>query len=162
MSVKFESAVIFVRDVGASRGFYEGLLGQEVMMDYGPNVVFKGGFAIWEVEHASQIVFGQPPEEEGRLGRDNLELYFETEDLDAAWTKLSNAGVEVVHPLREQPWGQRVLRVYDPDGHVVELGEPIPVFVHRFLDQEMAAEAVAERTSLPVEVVREIEKTRDR
>jgi catechol 2,3-dioxygenase-like lactoylglutathione lyase family enzyme len=162
MDVKFESAVIFVRDVEASRGFYEGLLGQEVVMDHGPNVAFKGGFAIWEVEHASQIVFGQPPEGTDRLGRDNLELYFETDDLDAAWTQLSDAGVAVVHPLREQPWGQRVLRVYDPDGHVVELGEPIPVFVRRFLDQGMAAEAVAERTSLPVEVVREIGRSRDK
>jgi catechol 2,3-dioxygenase-like lactoylglutathione lyase family enzyme len=162
MSVKFESAVIFVRDVEASRGFYEGLLGQEVMMDHGPNVAFRGGFAIWEIEHASQIVFGQPPEGEGRLGHDNLELYFVTDDLDTAWTQLSNAGVEVVHPLREQPWGQRVLRVYDPDGHVVELGEPIPVFVRRFLDQGMSVEAVAERTSLPVEVVREIGRSRDK
>lgn len=30
MSIQFQSAVLFVRDVQVSRPFYEGLLGQEV------------------------------------------------------------------------------------------------------------------------------------
>jgi uncharacterized Zn finger protein len=90
------------------------------------------------------------------LGQDNFELYFETEDLDAIWTRLSNASVEVVHPVHEQPWGQRVIRVYDPDGHIVEVGEPMPLVIARFLAQGMAAEEVAERTLMPLEVVQQI------
>jgi hypothetical protein len=31
--------------------------------------------------------------------------------------------VEYVHPLREQPWRQRVVRFYDPDHHIIEVGE---------------------------------------
>ena len=30
----------------------------------------------------------------------------------------------LVHPIRMEPWGQRVFRIFDPDKHVVELGEP--------------------------------------
>jgi hypothetical protein len=70
--------------------------------------------------------------------------------------RFQETGVEFVHPLREQPWGQRVVRVYDPDGHIVEVGEPIPVFVARFLGQGMSMEQAAERTSVPVEVVQQI------
>jgi hypothetical protein len=58
--------------------------------------------------------------------------------------------------LREQPWGQRVFRVYDPDGHIVEIGEPMPVVIQRFLAQGMSAEEAAERTSMPLEIVQKI------
>ena len=27
--------------------------------------------------------------------------------------------------LRELPWGQRALRVYDPDGHFIDIGSPL-------------------------------------
>ncbi len=154
--VQFQSAVFFVRDVQAARYFYEDLLGQTVAMDHGPNVGFEGGFAIWQIDHALQTIFGRAPQAAGRLGRENSELYFEAVDLEAIWVRLSDAGVAVVHPLREQPWGQRVVRVYDPDGHIVEVGEPMWVVVQRFLAQEMSAAAVAERTSMPLAVVEQI------
>jgi hypothetical protein len=49
-----------------------------------------------------------------------------------------------------------VFRVYDPDGHIVEIGEPMPVVIHRFLAQGMSAEEAAERTSMPLEIVQKI------
>jgi uncharacterized glyoxalase superfamily protein PhnB len=33
--------------------------------------------------------------------------------------------VDLIHPIVEQAWGQRVFRFYDPDGHAVEVGEPL-------------------------------------
>ena len=156
MAVQYQSAVLFVRDIQTSRHFYEDLLGQTVEMDFGPNVGYKGGFAIWQVDHAHQMIFERSPDATQGLGRDNFELYFETADLDAAWTRLSNQGIKVVHSVREQPWGQRVARVYDPDGHVVELGEPMPIVIARFLAQGMSVEAVAERTSMPLEIVQQV------
>ena len=154
MNIEFESAVVFVKDVAASRQFYEGVLGQEVFMDFGPNVSFAGGlFAIWQVDHAHEILFGKPS---GEVGQGELEVYFESDDVNGVVKRFEEAAVEFVHPLREQPWGQRVVRVYDPDGHIVEVGEPIPVFVARFLSQGMSVEQVAERTSVPVEVVQQI------
>jgi catechol 2,3-dioxygenase-like lactoylglutathione lyase family enzyme len=148
--------VFFVQDIGVSRRFYEDLLGQEVAMDHGLNVGFVGGFALWQAEHAHQIIFDRSTPETEQLGHENCEIYFETQYLDTAWERLSGAGVQVVHPVREQPWGQRVFRVYDPDGHIVELGEPMPFVVQRFLGQGMTAEAVAQRTSMPVEIVQQM------
>jgi uncharacterized glyoxalase superfamily protein PhnB len=153
MGIAFQSSVLFVEDAAASRQFYEVLLGQEVLMDHGPNVAFVGGFAIWQTDHAHQITFGESPAE---LGQGSCELYFETENLDAAWARLSESDVKVVHPLREQPWGQRVFRLYDPDGYIVELGEPMPVVVQRFLSEGFSTEEVAERTSMPLGVVQQI------
>ena len=156
MSITFQSSVIFVKDIKASRHFYEDLLGQEVLMDFGPNVGFVGGFAIWQVDHAYEMIFGKPSDETSQLGRGNLEVYFETDDLDAAWARLSGADVEFVHPLREHPWGQRGFRSCDPDGHIVELAEPMPAVIRRFLAQGMSAEEIAKRTFMPVEVVQQI------
>jgi catechol 2,3-dioxygenase-like lactoylglutathione lyase family enzyme len=156
MTIQFQSSVLFVRDIQASRRFYEELLGQEVEMDFGANVGYKGGFAIWQVDSAFEMIFERPADAEARLGRDNLELYFESPDLDIVWTRLSSQGVEVVHPLRQQPWGQRVIRVLDPDGHVVEIGEPMSIVIARLLAQGMKAEAVAERTLMPLEFVQQV------
>ena len=151
MNIKFESAVVFVKDVAASRQFYEGVLEQEVFMDFGPNVSFAGGsFAIWQVDHAHEIMMG---EASGEVGQGELEVYFESDDVNGVVVRFEEAGIKFVHPMREQPWGQRVVRVYDPDGHIIEVGEPIPVFVTRFLQEGMTVEQAAERTSVPVEVV---------
>jgi uncharacterized glyoxalase superfamily protein PhnB len=46
------------------------------------------------------------------------ELYFEEEDLDYFLQKLNAVdSIEYVHDLKEQPWGQCVIRFYDPYMH---------------------------------------------
>jgi predicted enzyme related to lactoylglutathione lyase len=160
MNIKFESAVVLVKDVATSRQFYEGVLEQEVFMDFGPNVSFAGGaFAIWQVDHAHGIMFGKPS---GEVGQGEMEVYFESDDVNGVVERFEEAGVKFVHPMREQPWGQRVVRVYDPDGHIVEVGEPIPVFVTRFLSQGISVEQAAERTGIPVEAVQQIAASVDK
>jgi catechol 2,3-dioxygenase-like lactoylglutathione lyase family enzyme len=159
MKIKYESAVIMVKDIAASRQFYEEVLGQEVFMDFGPNVSFADGrFAIWQVDHAHEIMFGKPSDE---VGHGEMEFYFESEDLAAVVERFEGAGVEFVHPLREQPWGQRVVRVYDPDRHIVEVGEPMSAVVLRLLNQGMSVEQATERTGMPVEVVWQIAAASD-
>lgn len=153
MTIKFCSSVLFVKDIAASRHFYEDLLGQQVDMDLGVNVGYVGGFAIWEIESAFSMIYHHAPEARERLGGDNLELYFETEALDAVQQRLSETGVKLVHEIYEQPWGQRALRVYDPDGHIVELGEPMPFVMKRMLDQGMDKEEISARTFMPLPVV---------
>jgi catechol 2,3-dioxygenase-like lactoylglutathione lyase family enzyme len=145
--------VLFVCDIQASRAFYETLLGQKVVIDHGPNIGFEGGFALWQAEHAARTIFEHPLMDGCKNGRDNCELYFEAEDIAHEWQRLNAAGAEMVHPLREQPWGQQVFRLYDPDGHIVEIGEPMSVVIQRLLAQGMTAEEVAQHTSMPLEVV---------
>jgi catechol 2,3-dioxygenase-like lactoylglutathione lyase family enzyme len=160
MKVQFRSAVLLVRDLAAARRFYEGLLGQTVLIDHGPNVGFAGGFALWQADHAATTVGeGWEPAAGGHCGHG--ELYFECDDLDAAWAALAETDAPVAHPIREQPWGQRVLRVYDPDGHMVELGEPMDVVVRRFLAAGLDVEAVAARTAMPPAVIAQLARTRE-
>jgi catechol 2,3-dioxygenase-like lactoylglutathione lyase family enzyme len=156
MSITFQGPVIMVKDVELSRKFYEELLGQKVIADYGPVVGFEGGLSLWQVDHAYSLMFNTVFNDKTSLGRKNMELCFEESDIHAAWANISASNVALVHPLQEQPWGQLVFRIYDPDGHIIEVGEPIPVFVRRFLSQGMSIEEVSVRTSVPPEAVRQI------
>ena len=57
------------------------------------------------------------------------------------------------------PLGQRAFRVHDPDGHIVELGEPMPVVIHRLLGQGMTPAAVAKQTGMPLAIVEQVAAT---
>lgn len=156
MGIKFVSAVIMVKEVNASREFYEGLLGQKVSMDHGPNVAFEGGFAIWQRDHASEIIFKKPHPAPIPAGCHAMEIYFETETLDEIREKLKAKNIEFVHDLIEQPWGQRVLRVYDPDSSIVEVGEPMSCVIIRLLNTGLDEEEIVKRTFMPLEIIRQI------
>ncbi len=56
----------------------------------------------------------------------------------------------------EQPWGQRVLRVYDPDGAIVEVGEPMSCVIIRLFKAGLAEEEIVKRTFMPLEIIRQI------
>jgi catechol 2,3-dioxygenase-like lactoylglutathione lyase family enzyme len=152
MDIKLVSSVLFVKDIQASRHFYETVLGQKVLIDHGPNVGFEGGFAIWQTDHAHQMIFGTL---QGK-GKDNSELYFETNTLDDFLNTLEDQAVKFIHPIREQPWGQRVVRFYDLDDNIIEVGEPMPAVIVRYTQQGLTAEQIAAKTSMPLEIVKQI------
>lgn len=46
MKLRNLSVALFVRDIEISRHFYVDILGQEIDLDFGGNIIFKSGFAI--------------------------------------------------------------------------------------------------------------------
>lgn len=159
MTAKFISSAIFVKDIQTSRHFYEDVLNQKVDIDFGLSVGYIGGFSIWQGEHAYQTIFGISASDISQLGAKNFEFCFEVDDLDDMLTRVTQANVTFVHPVIEQPWGQRVFRVSDPDGHIVEFGEPMSVVIHRYITGGMSVEDAARRTGMPLEIVAEIAKS---
>ena len=149
MAMKFEGALFAVRSMAVSRPFYENVLGRRVALDMGTNLVFEGGPVLQE-NFSGLAGF---PEENTVYRAYNGEIYFETQELDAEAERLRAAGVELLHDVREYPWGQRVIRFFDPDGHIIELGEDMRVVVLRFLDQGLSVDDVARRTGYPPNVV---------
>ena len=53
--------------------------------------------------------------------------------------------ISYVHPVIEHRWGQRAVRIYDPDRHIIEIGEPLPAVARRFAGQGMDVEQIARR-----------------
>ena len=163
MNIRFQKALLLVKDVAISRTFYEQTLQQKIEYDFGEDVVFKGGFAIHYANHLSQLLFNRPnPLIDDRLGKENFELYFECDFLDDVFNKLMESGITFIHTMKEQPWGQRVFRFYDPDHHIVEIGEPMSAVIRRYLKQGIPDTEVASRTSMPIEEVAKIESEIDK
>ena len=82
------------------------------------------------------------------------EVYFEEDDFDTFAKKLQTFGIHYVHPIKEHDWRQRVVRFYDPDCHIIEVGENIKFVCKRFLDEGMTPEQVAERMDVPMRFVK--------
>ena len=147
--MKFKNPLLVVADMDKSVEFYKKVLGLHVIMDFGANKTLTGGLCLqtletWrELTGAGEISFG---------GRD-AELYFEEDDFDKFSEKLEKFDLGYVHPIKEHAWGQRVVRFYDPDRHIIEVGENMKAVCKRFLDSGMTPEQVAARMNVPMKFV---------
>jgi catechol 2,3-dioxygenase-like lactoylglutathione lyase family enzyme len=149
--MKFICPLITVSDMDRSREFYENVLGQKVKYDFGENIDFEGHFSIHLRSHFSQLIDNK----EITSGTNNFELYFEHENLGQMEERLNNFGVEFVHKVREQPWRQKVMRFYDPDGHMIEVGESMEYLSYRLHREGMEVEKISQMTSMPESFIRE-------
>ena len=151
--MEYRCALLAVRDVKKSLAFYQKWFGMEVEVDLGWNIGLKGGLSLQE--HFAELV-GLP--QESVLSRPhNMEIYFESEDLDAFERRLREDPTVVrVHPVKEYPWRQRVLRIYDPDGHIIEIGESMSMVFKRLVAEGNTVEETARITEHPVAFVRAV------
>ncbi len=157
MELKNCTTVLFVKDIEISKKFYTDLLGLTVVMDFGgTNITFKEGFAIWQIAPGNIIPT--------TLGTENIinpdaasrfEQCFETDDIDVIYKKLKDNGVGFLHEINTEIWGQRTIRFYDPDGHLIEIGEEMSIFLNRIYEEEgKDLEATSKRTFVPVETLK--------
>jgi len=145
--MKYEALCLAVKDVAASKKFYQDLIGLEIETDWGINVGFKGGIAL---QQDFDKVIGVP-KESIMTHSNNMELVFEADDFAAFIEKLNNyPNIELVKGgVVEQPWGQRGIHFYDLDGHIIEVGEKFLHVIQRFISSGMSVEQVAERCGMP-------------
>lgn len=153
MNIKFHSSVIITKDIELMKQFYTEVLHQEVAFDFGGCIVFKNGFSLWKLDQNHTITkkTGSAFHESGNK---NMELCFETDDFDAVVGFLEQKGLNYLHKVYEENWGQQTLRFYDPENNLVEVGETLDCFIKRFHAQGMNAEAISKRTSVPVDYIK--------
>jgi catechol 2,3-dioxygenase-like lactoylglutathione lyase family enzyme len=150
--IKFVCPLILVEDMAVSRRFYEDCLGQKARFDFGVNLEFEGHFALYQKAHYETLL-GDPQRFPITLKSNWGELYFEAGDIDDVHHQLQLAGAEFIHGVKEEPWGQRTLRVYDPDGHIIDIGESLETTVTRMDQQGVPVEGIMQKTGLPREFV---------
>lgn len=154
--MKFHSSVIFVSNIIKSKDFYIRLLNQQIEHDFGKNVILKSGLALWEIQ--AEHVINRKLETKGISNR--FELYFETELINETYERLKNEEIEFLHEIREEPWGQRTIRFFDYDKHLVEIGEPLETFVKNMNNTGLSINQIAEKSGIPVETISIILKKR--
>ncbi|WP_405603325.1 VOC family protein [Streptomyces sp. NBC_01410] len=122
MNVSASTLSLTVADVDASREFLGTHLGFQVAMA-------DDGFASLTREDAAvDIVLLRrgtevlPAEQRDREAT-GLILALTVTDLDAEEARLRAAGAPITMPLREEPWGERLFQMTDPNGVVIQLVE---------------------------------------
>lgn len=126
MDLKFINPIVFVKDIRVSKAFYAETLGLSVIEDHGSFVLFENHLGIHQARELAITIWDviAPSDTNRPQGRQNLLLYFETTALEKTFAHLKDQ-VELIHSIQQQAWGQKVFRFYDPDGHVIEIGEPL-------------------------------------
>ena len=145
----YTSTLIAVSDMEKSRQFYHDVLGMNVVADFGANVTLNGGIVLQTLDTWISFIRTDKVVLPNNAG----ELYFEEEDLDAFLENLKQFDICYVHPLFEHRWGQRVVRFYDPDKHIIEVGEKLDTVILRFMEQGLSAEETAIRMDIPLDFV---------
>lgn len=147
--MKLNSPMLVVTDINKSVDFYKKVFGLRVVMDFGANKTLTGGLALQTIETFKEFI----GKDEICFGGNNFEIYFEEDDFYKFINRLNECDLEYVHPVKEHSWGQRVVRIYDPDRHIIEIGENMKVVCRRFLASGMTPEQVAMRMDVPIKFV---------
>ncbi len=146
----YKGTLIAVKNMEESKKFYHDILGMNVVGDFGANVQLDGGLFLQTLDTWGSFINNK----EVFLKNNAGELYFEVTDIDEFYKKLQVANIEYVHELLEHRWGQRVVRFYDPNHHIIEVAEDISMVVKRFFHNGMTPEQVAQRMDVPLDYVK--------
>jgi hypothetical protein len=134
----------------ASKRFYMDLFDLKISVDLGENVFFTDGFAL-QYDYAR--LAGIDPDTVMKKSH-NFELYFEEENFDAFLKILEKRkDIDYVHKVKKYPWQQRVVRIYDPDKHIIEIGESMAYIVKQYLAEGKTIEETAVIIQHPVAAV---------
>ena len=147
--LKYSNTLFVVSDINKSIEFYEEVIGDRLIMNFGKNVVFESGLSL----HENKLWNGA----EVKFGGNDAELYFIEDDFDGFIEYLKEFDdIKYVHNIETIDSGQRVVRLYDPDNHVVEIGEDINCVIRRLLAEGMTIEQVSQKSQFPIEYVQQM------
>lgn len=119
--MRLKNILIVVKDIEKSKQFYHDLFGLELVLDNDGNMILTEGLVlqdekIWKDFWGKEII----PQ------NNSCELYFEERNIEAFVEKLEKLypSVNYANRLMTHSWGQKVVRFYDPDGNLIEVGTP--------------------------------------
>jgi len=109
--------VIPVADMVVSLAFYRQGFGLEVTFENGDPVTYAVLKKDAAEVHLSACSDPSP--------RSQNVMHLLVTDADAAAASCVAAGGELVEEVRDAPWGMRTFVVRDPDGHRIDVGQPL-------------------------------------
>ena len=120
--MRLKNILIVVNDIEKSRKYYHDLFGLEMIVDNDGNMILTEGLVLQEEKYWKGFLGKEI------IGKNNsCELYFEESDIEGFLQKLERMypETEYVNTLMTHSWGQRVIRFYDQDGNLIEVGTPV-------------------------------------
>ena len=120
--MKLKNILIVVKDIEKSRKFYHDLFGLDLVLDNDGNMILTEGLVLQDEKIWKRFL------DRDIISKSNsCELYFEEQDIESFVEKLERLypTIEYINPLITHSWGQRVIRFYDLDGNLIEVGTPM-------------------------------------
>jgi catechol 2,3-dioxygenase-like lactoylglutathione lyase family enzyme len=120
--MRLKNFLIVVKDIEIAKQFYHDLFGLDVLVDFDGNMILTDGLVLQEEKYWREFL------QKEIIHRNNSsELYFEESDIESFVEKLEQLypDIDYVNSLMTHSWGQKVVRFYDPDGNLIEVGTPI-------------------------------------
>jgi lactoylglutathione lyase len=114
--------ILTTRELAPMLAFYRDLLGATVEYEF-PGLDDEPGYVGLEVGTAHLGIGRDPDDVSAPSSRFSLWVY--AEDCDAAVEHLRANGVTIVAEPADQPWGERLARVWDPDGNEILIGQRV-------------------------------------
>ena len=120
--MKLKNVLIAVKDIEKSRKFYHDLFDIDLVLDNDGNMILTEGLVLQD-EKVWKSFLGEDVVPKSN----SCELYFEEQDIESFVEKLEKRypDIEYVNRLMAHNWGQRVVRFYDLDGNLIEVGTPM-------------------------------------
>lgn len=120
--MRLKNILIVVSDIERSKKFYHDLFGLNVVLDNDGNVIMTDGLVLQD-ERIWKEFIGKDITSESN----SCELYFEHYDVEGFAKQLDELypDIKYVNRLMTHSWGQQVVRFYDPDGNLIEVGTPM-------------------------------------
>ena len=120
--MKLKNVLIVVKDIEKSKQFYTELFGLDLLLDNGGNMILTEGLVLQDEKILKNFL------EKDVISKSNsCELYFEEQEIEAFAEKLERSypSIQYVNKLMTHSWGQKVIRFYDLDGNLIEVGTPM-------------------------------------
>lgn len=120
--MKLKNVLIVVKDIEKSKQFYHDLFGLDIVLDNDGNIILTEGLVLQDEKIWRDFL------EKDIVSKSNsCELYFEERNIEAFVEKLEQfyPSIQYVNRLMTHSWGQKVVRFYDLDGNLIEVGTPM-------------------------------------
>jgi lactoylglutathione lyase len=123
--MRYAATILYVPDVAAAVGFYTNAFGLEpgFMAPGGGYATLAGDGG--QLAFATRDVIAESVGDQARRPPAGFEVWIEATDVPGAVERAVAAGAELVLEPERKPWGQTVAYVRDPNGTLVEIGEPV-------------------------------------
>jgi catechol 2,3-dioxygenase-like lactoylglutathione lyase family enzyme len=128
MEVEFLATIAAITpDPPASAALYAGALGLPLEGEQADGYRSTGAldgckhFGVWPLSQVAEACFASKDWPAGRpVPQASIEFDVRSPDaVSAAAEELERSGFELLHPAREEPWGQTVARLQAPEGLIV-------------------------------------------
>ena len=139
-NMRLRNVLIAVNDIDRAIKFYNEIFGLNVILDQDGNVIMSEGLVLQDAKIWQRFL------DKELIPKNNMtELYFEESDIESFVKKLeeSDFEIEYVNESMTHSWGRtkssglrscadrsgsgdrKVVRFYDPDGNLIEVGTPV-------------------------------------